>query len=121
MSLCRIDVQQLAPDRWVTEIECGAFSQRKRVVLRGRSFDEMMNLIGEAYVRQTLPPAHMVPQEAVAAAPPEPVPEPEELSHDDLMAEAEALGMKVDRRWSAARLRDELAQYKAMPEHAAEP
>lgn len=31
---------------------------------------------------------------------------------DDLQAEAEALGVKVDKRWGEARLRDEIAKVK---------
>lgn len=42
-------------------------------------------------------------------------PAPAASDVDALRAEAEALGVRVDRRWSAARLADEITKAKASP------
>ncbi|WP_455154172.1 hypothetical protein [Cupriavidus campinensis] len=39
--------------------------------------------------------------------------QPEELDAEALMAEAEGLGIKVDKRWSVKRLSEEVAKAKA--------
>ncbi len=174
MSLCRIDVQQLAPDRWVVELEAGAYARRKRVVLRGlHSFGETVAAIDKADGELTTPPVKKAEELAIEAGPvavfagpdtlmgldetgqahelaepllPEPVSretfesgmqfEPKapklapgaefrnrtayERATDEQIAEGQALGLHVDRRWARARVDKLLEARRRRQETAAE-
>lgn len=116
MALCRIDVQELAADRWVAEMEAGAYARRKRLVLRGRNFDEMMAAIVAAYGELTSVPEHVADAAKREAAPEQsaPVDDGAEASGpgrfervtEEQMTEAASLGVAMDRRWSRARAQE---------------
>lgn len=121
MGLARVDIQELGPGRWVVELESGTRARHRRQSLRAKSFDEAMALTGEAYRTTMEPspvkaapeafgpaemPAKEPPAAATAPAAEPPVAEEEVLTGrvtEDQVVQAEELGVRVDRRWSAAR------------------
>lgn len=123
MSLARIDVQQLAPDRWVVELECGSYSRRRRTILRARTFEETLAAVGVAYREQTAEPQKVgdaavlgrVPtgtlgQDVFTVLADEPQAAVSRPGFDRIteqqITEAESLGLFVDRRWSSRRAQE---------------
>lgn len=108
MPLSRIEIEQLAHDRWHAEVEVGGLSARRENV-NGRSFDEVMEQIIDVYARFTAPPSK--PAVPVPQQEPQAVPEPQDdADRVDLQNRAMALGISVDRRWGMARLREEVGK-----------
>ena len=122
MPLSRIEIEQLGPGRWVAEVEAGGTSAVRRHVT-ALNFDEIVLAVVEAHAELTAPPAVKAPPVQERAGPWEMVevnlPSHEELrevidasereedelpSREALLAEADRLGINVDRRLGAARL-----------------
>ena len=102
MPLTRIEVEQLGADRWVAEVELAASAVR-RVPLRARSFDGIVTQIISAYDKHHgLPGDVAIVRGAANAA------ASGDGANDVLRARAEALGVRVDGRWGAARLLQEI-------------
>lgn len=103
MPLARGSWEQIEGSRFVAEIEAGGmvgqrnFEHRR---LNATSFEDIMAAMAEFYYRQVPPKMPKAGEEEKAA----------EGDRDALRAEAEALGLDVDNRWGAKRLRDEIAK-----------
>lgn len=106
MPLTRCNIEQLDGHRWVAEVEMGGMSSARRVPLWATTFDDLMVAIIRAY------DAHFqVPGEARIVRDAEPA----KPQGKDLVADAEALGIRVDGRWSTARLAAEIAAARSRP------
>lgn len=123
MPLARFEVEQLEGNRWVAEVEAGGFAGMpnfRHVRLNATSFEAMMAAVNEFYCTQTTPKP---------LAEPEPTPLQEAMSQQDaeseedpgprdphdnerilLRREADALGVDIDLRWGAKRLKAEIAK-----------
>ncbi len=129
MPLSRIEIEQIGPGRWVAEVEAGGTSAVRRRVT-APNFDDVMLAVVEAHAELTAPPApkvlsvreteaaqsERIAEEVVAyqAAERERHGDVEELpSRGELLAEADRLGVEVDRRWGAARLQEAIDAAKA--------
>ena len=74
MPLTRLEVEQLAPDRWTAELEVGGMSAVRRH-LPAHSWDEMMATVNAAHAemmpKPPAPHAEAPPKPAEAPKPPE--------------------------------------------------
>lgn len=126
MPLARIEIEQLAHDRWHVEFE-GVGISANRKLFNGTSFDDVMAWLIEEYSARA--PAPAIPKVGDAPLEPQPaIPRPigkigasEARDEADeaakrkaaLVADARAAGVDVDLRWGEERLRREIDERRA--------
>lgn len=118
MPLTRISIEQIQSDRWLAEVEAGGASSARREQFSERDFDALMRRVTETHDRLTgrhreAAGRRIAEVEAGGGAPLAEAPLSFEAIRVDeraeLIAEADRLGVKVDRRWRDERLRTEIA------------